>query len=261
MFAPVTVYTLNAAIAHVRSCDTETTLTVAANPEIAPVLDEFVERGGGAPERGSDVCAEIIVESVEPENIAEADADVWIPETSLRLEIPEHGLADQWQILQVSTASSPVGIALPAGEDPDSVDPDAVNVALDDPRDDPASLMWMVIFGVDQATVDGAEDPGAHPVMSAHEVERHNAETGDDLQIPTGSAQVAQFEYPMLVASDIDDARREAAYNLLRSYGLDEYRELMTEAGFQYFVPEPPGRSDTLVESTLAAWDSFSEGR
>lgn len=261
VFAPVTAYTLNAAIAHVQSCGTETTLTVAATPELAPILQSFVAQGGGAPSRGSDVCAEITVEAVPTGEIAEADADVWIPETDLVLEVPGTGLADQWEVFETSTASDAVGLALPEGTDAADaaqVNPEDAAVALEDPRQDLASLVWIVIFGVDEADVSGADDPDAIPVMSASEVRRRNAEEDAGLMVPSGNAQVSQFEFPMLVAADLDDARLEAASNLVRSYGSQKYTDLLIDAGFGPAVPEPPGSSGAAVASVLETWDAYS---
>lgn len=253
VFAPVTVYTLNAAIAHVQSCDSEVTLTVAAAPEIAGVLEDFVEAGGGAPERGSDVCAEIEIASVESGEIGGTEADVWIPETSMWLDFPESELAEQWGVVSASTASSPVGLALPAGEDPGSIDPTEAEVAIEDPRRNPADLLWITIFGVgDNIAASGS------PVMSAHQVRAHNAESGDELQAPSAAAQVGQFQYPMLTAADIGDDRREAAQNLVRSYGLPEYTELLTDAGFGPPAPAAAERDESAVPTALDAWDAYS---
>ncbi|WP_035697501.1 hypothetical protein, partial [Glycomyces tenuis] len=215
VFAPVTVYTLNAAIAHVQSCGTETTLTVAASPSIAPILQDFVADGGGAPSRGSDVCAEITVNAVPTSAIGEAEADVWIPETELVLDLPEAGLAERWEVFETSTASDAVGLAVPEGADATEINPEAAAIALEDPRQDPASLMWIVMFGVSEADVAGADD--AFPVMSGAEARLRNAEEDAGLQPPSGNVQVGQFEFPMLVDAELDDARREAASNLLRS--------------------------------------------
>lgn len=258
VFAPVTVYTLNVAIAHVQSCGTQTTLTVAAAPELAPVIEAFVAQGGGAPTRGSDVCAEINVNAVPTTEIAEADADVWIPETALVLDLPDAGLDEQWEVFDNSTASDAVGLAVPEDTDVAELSPDAVPVALDDPRQDPASLMWIVMFGVDEAAVSGDEDPDAFPVTSGAEVRRRNAEEDAGLAQPSGNMQVGQFEYPMLVAADLDDARLEAASNLLRSYASHKYTDLLMSAGFGPAVPQTPDRADSAVESVLQTWDSYS---
>lgn len=259
VFAPMTVYTLNAAIAHVQSCSIETTLTVAATPELAPVLQDFVAQGGGAPSRGSDVCAQIIVDAVPTGEIAEAEADVWIPETDLVLEVPDTGLAEQWEHFATSTASDAVGLALPEGADTTvEIDFDSTTIVLEDPRRDPASLVWIVIRGVDET--DAPDETGSEtvPVMSASEVRRRNAEEDAALEPPSGYAQIGQFEYPMLVAADLDDARREAAANLLRSYSSHEYTNLLIEAGFGPAVPETPGGSDSAVAAALEAWDAYS---
>ncbi len=255
----MTVYTLNAAIAHVQSCGTETTLTVAAAPELAPVLQDFVAEGGGAPARGSDVCAEITVDAVPTGEIAAADADVWIPETDLVLEVPDAGLADQWEHFATSTASDAVGLALPEGADTTvEIDFDSTAIALEDPRKDPASLVWIVIRGVDEADVSGETGSDAVPVMSASEVRRRNAEASAGLEPPDGYAQIGQFEYPMLVAADLDDARREAAANLLRSYSSPVYTNLLIEAGFGPAVPERPGGSGSAVAAALETWEAYS---
>lgn len=253
MFAPVTAYTLNAAIAHVRSCDDEVTLTVAAAPEIAGVLEDFVDAGGGAPERGSDVCADFEIIPVASDEADQSGAEVWIPETDLWLDVPESGLHERWEVMNASTASSPVGLALPAEDDPAAVDPTAAEVAVEDPRADPAELLWITVFGVgDNITASGEE------VMSAHQVRAHNAEGGDRLQAPSAAAQIGQFTYPMLTAVDIDDDHREAARNLLRSYDLPEYNELLAEAGFGPQVTVGSQRDETIVASALEAWDSYS---
>lgn len=257
VFAPVTVYTLNAAIAHVQSCGTETTLTVAAAPELAPILQDFVADGGGAPSRGSDVCAEITVEAVPTTAIAEADADVWIPETELVLDLPGTGLAEQWEVFDNSTASDAVGLALPEGVDAAEIHPESAPIVLEDPRTDPASLLWIVLLGVDEADVSG-EDPDAFPVVSAAEVRLRNAEDGAGLVPPSGTVQVGQFEYPMLVAADLDDARREAASNLLRSYGSHKYTDLLMTAGFGPAVPEGPPRPESAVAAAVENWESYS---
>ncbi|MQM26658.1 hypothetical protein [Glycomyces albidus] len=254
VFAPVTAYTLNAAIAHVQSCGTEVELQVAAAPEIAAVLDDFIAAGGGAPSRGSDVCADITVHAAAGNAVG--DADVWIPETALWRNLPEFAAADQWEVLQESTASSAVGIALPEGAAADQILPDETRVALQDPRRHAASLMWIVIFGVDEYTVEEGDAEGdAPPVMSAPEVAAHNAAGGEALQVPTGAAQVAQFEYPMFARADLDEDEREAAQNLLRSYGSDQYGELLAQHGLTPGVPQPAPSSTEVVAAALRAWD------
>jgi len=255
VFAPVTAYTLNAAIAHVQSCGTDVGLTVAAAPEMAAVLQEFVAEGGGAPSRGSDVCAEFTVEAVASSDIGESDADVWIPETALWRNMPDAGLAEQWEVLQESTANAAVGMALPAGESTDEVLPDEADVALQDPRSHSASLMWIILFGVDDHTVEGGDGTA---VMSAPEVAAANAEGGEELQVPTGSAQVAQFEYPMLARSDLSEDEREAAQNLLRSYGSERYIELLGQHGLGGAIPQPAPSSPEIIAAALDAWDARS---
>lgn len=249
VFAPVTAYTLNAAIAHVQSCGTEVELRVAAAPEMAAALEDFVAAGGGAPSRGSDVCADITVEAVSGNAIGESDADVWVPETALWLTLPDAGLAEQWTVLQDSTASSAVGLALPAGESTDEVLPDEADVALQDPRQHAASLMWILLFGVDEHTVEGGDGTA---VMSAPEV----LATGNaELQAPTGTAQIGQFEYPMLARTDLGEDEREAAQNLLRSYKGDAYGELLAEHALGPAMPQPAPATAEVVAATLQSWD------
>ncbi|WP_030161679.1 hypothetical protein [Glycomyces sp. NRRL B-16210] len=252
VFAPVTAYTLNAAIAHVQSCGTEVDLHVAAAPEIAAVLQDFVAAGGGAPSRGSDVCADITVEAVAAEAIADSDADVWIPETALRRNLPGSGLAEEWEILQPSTANSAVGLAMPAGESTDNLNPGDMDVALQDPRTHPASLMWIILFEVDEHTVEGGDGVA---VMSAPEVAAMGT---DELQPPTGSAQVAQFEYPMLVRAGLGDAEREAAQNLVRSYGSEHYYELLAQHGLGPGIPQTSPSSTETIEAALQRWDEYT---
>ncbi|MFC3493139.1 hypothetical protein [Glycomyces rhizosphaerae] len=249
VFAPVTAYTLNAAIAHVQSCGTEVELHVAAAPEMAAALEDFVAAGGGAPSRGSDVCADITVEAVSGNAIGESDADVWVPETALWLTLPDAGLAEQWEVLQDSTASSAVGLALPAGESTDEVLPDEADVALQDPRRHAASLMWILLFGVDEHTVEGGDGTA---VMSAPEV----LATGNtELQAPTGTAQIGQLEYPMLARTDLGENEREAAQNLLRSYKGDAYGELLAEHALDPAMPQPAPATAEVVAATLQSWD------
>jgi hypothetical protein len=250
VFAPVTAYTLNAAIAHVQSCGTQVDLTVAAAPEMAAVIEEFVAAGGGAPSRGSDVCADITVEAVASGDVGESDADVWVPETALWRNMPNSGLAERWEVLGESTASTAVGMALPAGESTDQVLPDEADVALQDPRAHAASLVWIILFGVD----DHIDQEGA-PVMSAPEVAAANAADGARLQAPTGTAQVAQFEYPMLLRTGLSEDEREAAQNLLRSYGSEQYNELLGRHGLGPALPQPAPSSTEIVDAALDAWD------
>lgn len=249
VFAPVTAYTLNAAIAHVQSCGTEVELRVAAAPEMAAVLEDFVAAGGGAPSRGSDVCADITVEAVSGNAIGESDADVWVPETALWLTLPDAGLAEQWEVLQDSTASTAVGLALPAGESTDDVLPDEADVALQDPRRHAASLMWILLFGVDEHTVEGGDGTA---VMSAPEV---LASGNAELQVPTGTAQIGQFEYPMLARTDLGEDEREAAQNLLRSYKGDAYGELLAEHALGPAMPQPAPATAEVVAATIQSWD------
>jgi hypothetical protein len=250
VFAPVTAYTLNAAIAHVQSCGTEVAIEVAAAPEMAAVLQDFVASGGGAPSRGSDVCADITVEAVAPGDIAASDADVWVPDTALWRNLPEAGLADEWEILHESTASAAVGLALPAGQSTDQVFPDDVDVALQDPRAHAPSLMWIILFGVDEHTAEGGD---GLPVMSAPEV----AALGDPaVQPPTGAAQVAQFEYPMMVRSGLGGDEHEAAQNLLRSYASERYTDLLGQHGLGPGIPQPAPSAEDIIASALTSWDS-----
>ncbi|MCC3764037.1 hypothetical protein K3N28_13280 [Glycomyces sp. TRM65418] len=252
VFAPVTAYTLNAAIAHVQSCGTEVDLRVAAAPEMAAMLDDFVAAGGGAPSRGSDVCADITVEAVTGNAVT--DAHVWIPETALWRDLPDTGAAQQWDVLQESTATSAVGMALPAGESTDQILPDEADVALQDPRGHAASLMWIIMFGADGHTPDGV------PVMSAPEVAAANAAGGEERQPPSGMAQIGQFEYPMLLRAGLGDDEREAAQNLLRSYGSDLYTELLVQHAFGPAIPQPAPASPEVVAAALASWDAREAG-
>ncbi|SDD55812.1 hypothetical protein [Glycomyces harbinensis] len=252
VFAPVTAYTLNAAIAHVQSCGTEVDLTVAAAPEMAAVIEEFVAAGGGAPSRGSDVCADITVEAVASGDIGASDADVWVPETALWRNMPGSDLPGQWDVLQESTATAAVGMAVPAGTGTDDLLPDEADVALQDPRAHAASLMWIILFGVDGHTVEGGDGT---PVMSAPEVAAANAAGGAELQIPTGSAQVAQFEYPMLVRAGLSEDEQEAAQNLLRSYASERYLELLAQHGLGGAIPQPAPSSTEIIDAALTAWD------
>jgi hypothetical protein len=251
VFTPVTAYTLNAAIAHVQSCGTEVELRVAAAPEMAAVLEEFVAAGGGAPSRGSDVCAEYTFAPVTGNAVA--DADVWIPETALWPNLPDAGLTEQWEVLQESTASAAVGMALPAGESTDQVLPDEADVALQDPRQHAASLMWIILFGVDDHTALGGDGAA---VMSAPEVAAANAAGGPELQAPTGAAQIAQFEYPMLLHADLDEHQREAAQNLLRSYGSEQYTELLAQHGLGPAIPQAAPSSPEVIAAALTSWDA-----
>jgi hypothetical protein len=249
VFAPVTAYTLNAAIAHVQSCGTEVELKVAAAPEMAAVIEDFVAAGGGAPSRGSDVCADITVEAVAGNAIAASDADVWVPESALTHGLLDADTAAQWESLEASTASAAVGLALPAGESTDAVVPDEADVALQDPRRHAASLMWIIMFGVDEHTVEGGD---GLPVMSAPEV----AATGSaELQAPTGAAQIAQFEYPMLARADLGENEREAAQNLLRSYKSDLYGELLAQHALGPAIPQPAPSSPEIIAAALSSWD------
>jgi hypothetical protein len=252
VFAPVTAYTLNAAIAHVQSCGTEVDLHVAAAPELAAALEDFVAAGGGAPSRGSDVCAHITVEAVTGNAIGETDADVWIPETVLWRNLPDAEgavLAEQWDVLQDSTASAAVGMALPAGEGTDGVFPDEADVALQNPRGHAASLMWIIMFGVDEHTREGGDGAA---VMSAPEV----MAAGDpDLQAPVGAAQVGQFEYPMLTRADLGEAEREAAQNLVRSYKGESYGQVLAEHALGPAVSQSAPSSTEIIEAALRSWD------
>lgn len=250
VFAPVTAYTLNAAIAHVQSCGTEVELHVAATPEMAAVLQDFVAAGGGAPSRGSDVCADITVEAVASADIAASDADVWIPETALHRNLPDSGLAEEWEIFQPSTASTAVGLAMPAGESTDGLTPGDMDVALQDPRTHPASLLWILLFPVDEQMTEGGDGV---PVMSAPEVAALGT---DELQPPFGSAQVGQFEYPMLVRADLDADHREAAQNLVRSYGSEHYYELLAQHGLGPGIPQPSPSDTGAIAEALARWDA-----
>jgi len=256
VFAPVTIYTLNAAIAHVQSCGTEVELHVAAAPEMAAVLQDFVAAGGGAPSRGSDVCADITVEAVTAADIGSSDADVWIPETALWRNMPpadgESSLAEEWEVLQESTANAAVGMALPAGESTDQVLPDEADVALQDPRAHSPSLLWIILFGVDDHTALGGEGT---PVMSAPEVAAADAE-GGSLQVPTGGAQVAQFEYPMFLRTGLAEESREAAQNLLRSYGSEHYTELLGQHDLGPAIPQPVPSSTEVIAAALTSWDA-----
>ncbi|WP_205326772.1 hypothetical protein [Glycomyces sp. YM15] len=249
VFTPVTAYTLNAAIAHVQSCGTEVELHVAAAPEMAAALEDFVAAGGGAPSRGSDVCADITVEAVSGNAVAETDADIWVPETALWRNLPDAGLAEQWEVLQESTASAAVGLALPAGESTDQVLPDEADVALQDPRQHAPSLMWIIMFGVDEHTVEGGDGTA---VMSAPEV---LAAGNPDLQAPMGASQVAQFEYPMLSRADLGEDEREAAQNLLRSYKSASYGEVLAAHALGSAISQSTPTSTEVIAGALQSWD------
>nr|BFF22710.1 hypothetical protein GCM10025732_06750 [Glycomyces mayteni] len=198
------------------------------------------------------MCADITVTPVAGNAVADTGADVWIPETGLWRNLPEAGLAEQWEVLQESTASSAVGLALPEGAATDQVLPDETEVALQDPRRHAASLMWIIIFGVDEYTAEGGDGAA---VMSAPEVAAHNAAEADQLQAPTGATQVAQFEYPMYIAAGTGEDEREAAQNLLRSYSSQQYSDLLAQHGLTLGIPQPSPTSTDIITAALAAWD------
>jgi extracellular solute-binding protein/von Willebrand factor type A domain-containing protein len=102
-------------------CDSRTVVTVAAAPDIAPVLTEVGRR---VSEEGGDGCYRVRVSSRESAEVAESVAvsdgterpDVWIPESTLSLRRGQEAGAWNTPVVGTSIAGSPVVLAVAQSE-------------------------------------------------------------------------------------------------------------------------------------------------
>lgn len=103
------------------ACDSKTVVTVAAAPDIAPVVTQIGRR---VSEEGGEGCYQVRVSSRESAEVAESVAvtngterpDVWIPESSLALRRGQEAGAWNTPVTGTSIAGSPVVLAVAESE-------------------------------------------------------------------------------------------------------------------------------------------------
>jgi hypothetical protein len=101
----------------VSGCDSKTVITVAAAPDIAPIVNQVGRRVSG---EGGEGCYKVRVSGRESADVAESLAvsdgterpDVWIPESTLSLQRGQQAGAWDVPVTGTSIASSPVVLAV-----------------------------------------------------------------------------------------------------------------------------------------------------
>lgn len=145
-------------------CDSKTTVTVAAAPDIAPIVSDIGRR---VSEEGGEGCYKVRVVSRESADVAESIAvsdgterpDVWIPESTLSLRIGEKADARNTPLTGTSIAGSPVVFAVAESE--------ATKLGWPD-----TTLTWDQVIGPGSASDQGSltvgfPDPVRDPVGAA----------------------------------------------------------------------------------------------
>ena len=255
VMVPISAVTLHAAIAEVRSCQSTTEIVIGAAPQIEPVLQEHVDLYEESSPRAGSQCVSVSVTStVTSEQLTEPrDLDGWIPETALWLSVPESENVDHWAVREASLVTDPVGVVLPDSSG-DSVNLNDIEVNLDDPREDPASLLWLISFG-SQVDLIGDSSSTALP-MSQFEVEAHNEANPDDELPPLVSdATFDNFEFPFLADVNVDQQTAAALAHFQTSLNSDQFQEQASDAGFGDPMPNVPNRDVEVVERVLANYD------
>jgi hypothetical protein len=145
-------------------CDSKTVVTVAAAPDIAPVVTQVGRR---VSEEGGEGCYKVRVSSRESAEVAESVAvtdgterpDVWIPESTLSLRRGQEAGAWKTPVTGTSIAGSPVVLAVAQSEASKLGWPNK-------------SLTWDKVIGPDSASDKGSlavgfPDPVRDPVGAA----------------------------------------------------------------------------------------------
>jgi hypothetical protein len=145
-------------------CDSKTVVTVAAAPDIAPVVTQIGRR---VSEEGGEGCYQVRVSSRESAEVAESVAvtdgterpDVWIPESTLSLRRGQESGAWNTPVTGTSIAGSPVVLAVAQSEASKLGWPNK-------------SLTWDQVFGPGSASGEGSltvgfPDPARDPVGAA----------------------------------------------------------------------------------------------
>jgi hypothetical protein len=145
-------------------CDSNTVVTVAAAPDIAPVVTQIGRR---VSEEGGEGCYQVRVSSRESAEMAESVAvsdgaeqpDVWIPESTLSLRRGQEAGAWDTPVTGTSIAGSPVVLAV--------AEPEASKLGWPN-----KSLTWDQVIGPGPASGKGSltvglPDPARDPVGAA----------------------------------------------------------------------------------------------
>lgn len=255
VMVPISAVTLHAAIAEVRSCQGTTNILIGAAPSIEPVLQEHVDQYQESSPRTGSQCISVSVtpiESAEQLNEAE-DLDGWIPETALWMALPDADDADQWAVREASLATDPVGVTLPESNANNiNLNQEAVN--LNDPREDPASLLWLISFGSQDSLI--GSDSGSTQPISQFTLDAHNeANPDDELPDLVPDATFDNFEFPYLVNADASQEKASALAHFQTSLNSDPFQELASDAGFEEALPSVPSRDADLIERVLEKYD------
>ncbi|HEX6341950.1 substrate-binding domain-containing protein [Umezawaea sp.] len=241
-------------------CDAVTALSVVAAPDVAPAVARVSEQGG-------DPCYRVEVVSRESaeavETLAAVKPDVWIPESSLWLLRAQRGGAWNIPVTGPSIASSPVVLGLtetaarqfgwPARA-PTWAQVFSGETALGfvDPAVDPTGLSALI--GTGELTA-SAPDPAASYALMLRKLTRNTVQRPAELFDPArrldgvvtpesalaehglvgvyADPAVPSLDYPYVVLPGSDQAKRDAAQQLLSRLLDQSSAGPFTEAGLR----------------------------
>ena len=236
VLAPVAGVALGTAIEGANACSDKVELTVAAAPEIAPVLKTHAKQQADKV-TSEGICVDATVVPADSASMAVAMAeangseidvgdaavekveipDVWVPESTVWLTRLTGNLNGALDERIDSVAEAPVGLAIKHGEadQETGVSLTSTDVATSDPRSDAASMAVYLASSTNKG-VSLTSNPDGAKVMSQTALTQHNKNSDEKLMFVEPFPQLAPFEYPY-VPYNTETADLQASTDAFRS--------------------------------------------
>jgi hypothetical protein len=276
VLAPVAGVALGAAIDEVKQCRENVTLTVAAAPEIAPVLTDHAQSWSATAPPTDGTCVTVKVSAVDSPSMASAYAkrydaevdvgaahvadvelaDVWVPESLTWLARLGGDLDGAFNPRFDSVAESPVGFGVTQeqAKNPQQMILAETPVNAADPRVDAASLELAMTAQRNQRA-EVSYDPEGATVMSQAAVTEYNVQHPDKPLIFTEpQPMLSRFEYPYVTQSNMDDQTTRASDAFRSSLLSNDFTQRLPKHGLLIAGPYPQLPDPKLVESALKSW-------
>lgn len=275
VLAPVAGVALATTIGDVKECADDVKVTVAAAPEIAPVLADYAKSWSASAAPAKGVCVSVQVEAIDSASVAAGYAekhsadldlgdaktervklpDVWVPESMTWLARLGGDLDGELATEEISSvAESLVGVAIPESEqggNPPAGSWSEATVDIGDPRYDAAALALAMgtvkeSKGVPKVAGDGLK------VVSHSQLQSHNAQKPDDKWVfAEPSPALRPFDYPYITATKQSAELRKATEAFRAALVSDKFTGPLAEHGMSKAGPYPQPIEPTDVKKAL----------
>lgn len=279
ILTPVAGVALASAIGDVADCGENVDVTVAAAPEIAPILSDYAKSfsADAAPAKG--VCVSVTVKSADSASVAAAYAkkysadidlgdakitdvdlpDVWVPESMSWLTRLGGDLGGKLAADEVSSvAESRVGLAIPKSKQNDEPAPGTwseATVDLGDPRNDSAALALTMVTAKEAKAVPQTGSDGLK-VVSNSQLQFHNQKNPDDKWVfAEPSPPLRPFDYPYITPTAQSDELRKATQAFQSALVNEKFTNVLAENGMSKAGPYPqPVDADDVDKALRQDW-------